>query len=223
MRPLVLVAALVSLALPATARAYPADAGLARATSEGTVHFVRGAEAHFDRFTAAPGPAQQRWMREHYWRMRTYAPYFDARLRWSPGAWTYKDAYAIYRRGTLASAQERFALRDARGRKLSIPWGCAGGRCPQFAGDIGNPAFRADWIADARRQLAAGYRGLWIDDVNMLLQVGDGSGRLVAPQDPRTGRAMTEADWRRYMATFMEQIRAAFPAQEIVHNVIWFA
>jgi hypothetical protein len=34
---------------------------------------------------------------------------------------------------------------------------------------------------------------------------------------------MTLADWRRYFAEFMEQIRAAFPDIEIAHNVIWYA
>jgi hypothetical protein len=33
---------------------------------------------------------------------------------------------------------------------------------------------------------------------------------------------MTNADWRRYMAEFTEQIRRAFPAHEIVHNPVWF-
>ena len=33
---------------------------------------------------------------------------------------------------------------------------------------------------------------------------------------------MTEADWRRYMAEFTEQIRAAFRQKEIVHNAIWY-
>src|SRR5262249_23366764 len=45
----------------------------------------------------------------------------------------------------------------------------------------------------------------------------------VAPVDPRTKSAMGEADWRRYMAEFVEQIRSAFPDKEIVHNVLWFA
>jgi hypothetical protein len=34
---------------------------------------------------------------------------------------------------------------------------------------------------------------------------------------------MTLAAWRRYMADFMEEIRAAFPTQEIAHNPIWFS
>ena len=195
----------------------------AQAAPEGRVSFMRGAETAFDRFTLGPGPAERRWMREHYWRMRTYAPYFDSRLGWSPRAWTYKDAYAIHPGSRQASAAARFVLRDASGRRLFIPWGCSGGRCPQWAGDIGDPAFRAAWIAEARAQLAAGYAGLYVDDVNMLLQVSDGRGRPVAPIDPRTDRPMRLEDWRRYMAVFMEQIRAALPDAEIVHNVIWFA
>jgi len=195
----------------------------AQAAPEGRVSFMRGAETAFDRFTMDPGPAERRWMREHYWRMRTYAPYFDSRLGWSPGAWTYKDAYAIHPGSRRRSAAARFVLRDAAGRRLFIPWGCSGGSCPQWAGDIGDPAFRAAWIAEARSQLAAGYEGLYVDDVNMLLQVSDGRGRPVAPIDPRTGEPMRLEDWRRYMAAFMEEVRDAFPAVEIVHNVIWFA
>ena len=34
---------------------------------------------------------------------------------------------------------------------------------------------------------------------------------------------MTEAAWQRYMADFMEQVRAAFPGKEIVHNAIWYS
>jgi hypothetical protein len=184
---------------------------------------MRGAETSFDRFTLDPGPQERRWMREHYWRMRTYAPYFDSRLGWSPRAWTYKDAYAIYPGRRHDSSALRFVLRDESGRRLFIPWGCSGGRCPQWAGDIGDPAFRAAWIAEARAQLAAGYTGLYIDDVNMLLQVSDGHGRPAVPIDPRTDEPMRLEDWQRYMARFMEQIRAAFPDEEIVHNVIWFA
>ena len=37
-------------------------------------------------------------------------------------------------------------------------------------------AFRAAWIDEARHQLNAGYTGLWVDDVNMFMQVRDGSG-----------------------------------------------
>ena len=47
----------------------------------------------------------------------------------------------------------------------------------------------------------------------MELRISDGNGNLQWPVDPRTGKAMTEAAWRRYMAEFMEQIRARAPGR----------
>ena len=49
------------------------------------------------------------------------------------------------------------------------------------------------------------------------------SGRPVAPIDPRTGAAMSEPTWQRYLADHMQGVRTAFPTTEIVHNSIWFA
>src|SRR3954454_640469 len=195
----------------------------ADAPAAGSVHFMRGAESAFDAFSSHPTSAEQQWMRDHYARMRTYAPYFDSRLAWFPDAWTYKDTYAIYPDSPLASGQDGVILREADGRRLYIPWGCSGGTCPQYAGDIGDPGFRAAWIDEARTQMAAGYEGLYLDDVNMFMQVSDGTGTHVAPIDPRTGEAMTWPAWKGYMADFVTEVRTAFPDVEIIHNAIWFA
>jgi hypothetical protein len=163
-------------------------------------------------------------MRQKYWRLVAYSPYFDSRLAWFPDAWVYKDLYAIYPDGTLATEHPEWILRDAGGAKLYIPYACSGGTCPQYAADVGDVGFRARWIADAKATVGAGYRGIYVDDVNLLLaRVGDGTGKSVVPIDRRTGAPMTEADWRRYMAEFCEAIRAAFPSSELVHNVIWYA
>jgi len=70
--------AALALALAATAAAAPA----AHAADPGAVNFAKAAESSFDRFTQAPSTSQQSWMRSHYARMRTYAPYFDSRLGW---------------------------------------------------------------------------------------------------------------------------------------------
>ncbi len=209
------ITCLFALALGATdAVAAPEDAG--------SVRFAKAATASFDQYTVNPSSAQQQWMRDHYWRMRTYAPYFDSRLSWFSDAWTYKDAYAIYPNTSVAQQHPEWILKDAAGHRLYIPWGCGNGTCPQYAADIGDPGFRQYWIDEARQQLAAGYRGLFVDDVNMELRVGAGDGSQVAPRDPRTGQTMTLSDWRRYMAEFTEEIRAAFPTREIVHNALWF-
>lgn len=209
-----LIQALLLAAIAAPAAATPAA---------GKVRFVQAAESDFDVYTKNPTPAQQAWMGARYWRMRAYAPYFDSRLSWFRNAWFYKNLYAIYTHDDLADEHPDWILKDGQGRRLYIPFGCSGGACPQYAADVGNPAFRAHWIEQARERLAAGYRGIFIDDVNMELRVGDGSGRAVAPIDPRTGSPMSLSTWRRYVAEFTEAIRAAFPDAEIVHNAIWFS
>jgi hypothetical protein len=191
------------------------------AADAGTIRLARGAESNFDSYTRSPSSAQQSFMRAHYWRMRVYAPYFDSRLSWYRDGWAYQDAYAIYPSAPVATDHPDWILRDGAGNKLWIQFACGGGKCTQYAADIGNPDFRAWWIAGARNKLAAGYRGLFIDDVNMAQRVSDGYGKYTMPIDPRTGAPMSEATWQRYMADFMVQVRAALPGVEIVHNALW--
>jgi len=187
------------------------------------VRFFKVANSAFDRYTANPTPADQQWMQSHYWRMLAYSPYFDTRLSWFPDSLVYKDLYAIYVGSTLATQHPEWVLRDGGGNPLYIPFQCAGGQCPQYAGDVGSPAFRSQWISDASALLAKGYLGLFIDDVNMTLtRVSDGSGLPAAPIDPRTGVAMTQTAWRGYMADFTAAIRSAFPQAELAHNALWF-
>jgi hypothetical protein len=214
------VAFIATLIICATA--LPAVACAADTTiSPGTVRFAKGAESAFDVYTSNPTAAQKAFMQSHYWRMRTYSPYFNSRLSWFQNSWVYRDSQAIYNPSDLATQHPDWILRDAQGNKLYIQFGCSGGSCPQYAADIGNPDFQADWIAGAKAQLAAGYKGLFIDDVNMVAKTGNGSGAYVAPIDPRTGLAMTDAVWQKYMADFMVRVRAEIPGVEIVHNVLW--
>ena len=200
-----------------------ASSSFADPAAAGRAQFMRSADSSFDAFTRSPATAQQAWMKAHYWRMRAYSPYFDSRLAWSPKAWVYLDAYAIYARRAVARDHPDWILRDAAGNKLYIPFGCKNGTCPQYAGDIGNPAFRTWWISQARALLALGYSGIYVDDVNLYRRVGDGAGQAVDPIDPRTHTVLTEAVWQRYMADHMAAVRAAFPTTEIVHNAIWYA
>ena len=221
----VLAAGLLSVGLGSDGdRSSPAAsdaAGPLLGPAAGAVRFVKHTEPDFDRFTRNARHA--RWMQRRFWRMTTFSPYFDSRLRWYGNAWVYRDLYAIYRGGSLARRHPEWILRDERGRRLYIPFQCGGGSCPQYAGDVGNQAFRSHWIRRARAALRRGYRGIFVDDVNMLLRVADGHGRRVAPIDRRTGSAMSLADWRRYVARFTAEISAAFPRAELVHNALWFA
>jgi hypothetical protein len=211
MRALLLVATVIF--------ASPAFATTPDQCSLGRVCVTMGAGSSFNGYTQSPSLAQQQWMQDHYWRMRVYAPYFDSRLSWFPDAWFYQDLYAVYPND---NPHPEWILRDGGGNWLYIPYACGGGTCPQYAADIGNPSFRASWIADARARMAAGYRGVFIDDVNLRMMVSNGNGDLVAPWDPRRGRFMTAADWRDYVADFVEEIRAALPDAEIVHNEVYF-
>ena len=175
-----------------------------------------------DRYSGDPVPAEADWMRTHYARMQTYSPYFDSRLSWYPDAWVYKDSYAIRAEWPVFREHPEWVLRDARGRLLYIDWDCSRGSCPQYAADIGNPAFRSWWIAHARDLVRTGYRGIFVDDVNLAWRISNGVGMAV-PVDPRTGHAMTLESWRGYFALFMEELRAALPGAEIAHNSIWYA
>jgi hypothetical protein len=219
-------AAVIALVLASIGLA-AAPAPALSADPEGRLHLVRNARSDFDRFITGSSPSVRTFIRGHYWRMRGYPPFFDQALRWAPPTDFYADLYALHpslkRDRRLVARHPDWVLRNAAGRKLYIPWNCDGRRCSAWAADPGNRAWRARWIGRARAQLAKGYAGVYIDNVNMELRVSDGSGREVAPIDPRTGRPMQLADWRRYVAGFTEAIRAALPRAEIVHNVIWFA
>jgi len=190
---------------------------------QGAVHFLGGATTAFEPFIAKQDPVYGAFLRRHMWRMVVYSPHFDSRTRWYPNGLVYQDAYAIYRGSALARRHPEWILRDAGGNALYIPFGCSNGGCPQYAADISNPALRRHWIADVRNELRRGYRGVFIDDVNMDLRVGNGQEQSVAPIDSATRRPMTDRAWRGYMAQFMQEIRRALPHTEIVHNAIWYA
>jgi hypothetical protein len=195
----------------------------AAADTAGTVHFVRQADSSFDQFTSNPTAGTEEWMRGHVWRMTVWSPYFDNKTSWYSNGWVYDDSYAIYRGSSQASAHPEWILRDAAGNPLYIPSGCSGRSCPQYAGDISNPAFRQAWIDELKREVAHGYRGVFIDDVNMDMRVSNGNEESVAPIDRSTGQPMTEEAWRAYMARFMQEVRAQLPNIEIAHNEIWYA
>jgi hypothetical protein len=204
----------------------------ASAATDGKLRFLQNATSAFDSnlLAARDDPALQDFWHDHYWRMRGYAPFFDKHtFNASPG-WTpppaefYRDLYAIYNNanGNQTIAQHPdWVLRDPQGTKLYIQYACSGTSCTQYAADLGNPAFRQYWIDAAAASMAAGYAGIHIDDVNLAMKVSNGAGTFTRPIDPRTGAPMTDADWRRYVAEFTEEIRDTFPNAEISHNTYW--
>ncbi|SJM90719.1 hypothetical protein CRENPOLYSF2_180004 [Crenothrix polyspora] len=201
---------------------YPLHAYQAIQSIEGKIRFFKHANTTFDSYSAKPDTRQQKWMQSHYQRMLAYTPYFDARLAWYPNAWFYMDSYAIYVDSETAKKHPEWILRDEKNNVLYIPWEC-NGKCDQYAGDFGNPEFRKFKIEEIRAGLGKGYRGVWLDDVNLTWRVGDNKEQHITPVDRRTGKLMALKDWQRYFAEFMEDIRAAFPNTEITHNAIWYA
>ena len=117
-------------------------------------------------------------------------------------------------------------LKDPQGRRLYIPYACEGAP-PQYAADIGSPAFRSWWIDQAKQTLAHGYKGLFVDDVNLLFKVSDGQGNEVAPLDPAHRPAhdghQLAALHGRIRGTNHREVKATHPDMEIAHNPIWFA
>jgi hypothetical protein len=189
----------------------------------GLTQFYMRTSSAFNIYTNSPSTTTQAWIKSHFWRIQSSSPYFDSRLSWMPNAWAYLDLYGIPINSPLVSQHPDWILHDNSGNRLYIPFGCSNGTCPNYAGDVTNASFRNWWIANAQSILSKGYKGFWIDDVNMEFRVSNGSGTSVAPYDPNTGNTMTFDNWRLYIAEFTEQLRSAMPTTEIVHNAIWYA
>lgn len=155
-------------------------------------------------------------------RIMGYAGYWEQRLSWFPNSWFYQDSSSLYNGDTVPQQHPDWILRDQYGRPAFINWGCWNGWCPQYAPDLSNADFRAWWIQTAGQTLSRGYKGIFIDDVNLVMDLTDGSNRIT-PIDPKTGMPMTQQAWEKYFADFLTEVRQAFPKAEICHNAIWFA
>jgi hypothetical protein len=198
------------------------DDGAPQATvDQGRVLAVKRTDSSFDRFTIKRSAGVGQWLDQNLFRAVVYSPYFDNKTAWYPRVWDYRNLYGIRVGSALAKQHPDWILHDARGRKLFLAWGCTNGSCPQYAGDVSNAAFRRHWIDEAAGELRQGYRGFWIDDVNLDLRISHGDGR--AATAVAAGATMTGVRWRRLVAAFTVQIRNAFPKAEIVHNAIWYA
>ncbi len=197
---------------------------------EGSLEFLAYGKSEFDPVVEAAneaGEAGWQQMRDAYDSLLVWAPYFDDNLAEFPNALVYRDVYAIYvaeGRDERDEEHPDWILRNASDQPVYIDWGCdEDGGCPQYAADIGNAEFRADFIERLQGLASTGYAGFLLDDVNLVWRFSNVDGDDATPIDPRTGEALTLPDWNRYMAEFMEEIREAFPDLTIMHNSIWFA
>lgn len=197
---------------------------LATSCDDGRLNTYVMAKQPFNEWTS--GDDHWQFMNDEYEAMVVWAPYWDRRLSSYDDVRVYKNAYAVKvdsGSDTRSKDNPDWILRDETGQPVYIDFACTGG-CPQFAGDIGNPAFVQDWIDDLRETVQRGYRGVFIDDVNLLWRFSDSTGdRSIKPIDPRTGQVLTLEVWNRYLVEFLETVRAAFPDLEIWHNGLWYA
>jgi hypothetical protein len=191
-------------------------------SNPGCVHFEWKTSSNTDQFTNAPTTSQQQWFQSHMFRIMGYAGYWDSRLSWFPNSWFYQDSSSLYNGDATSQQHPEWILHDQYGTPAFINWGCWNGTCPQYAPDYSNENFRQWWISQASLHLSVGYKGLFIDDVNLIMNLTDGSNALT-PIDNNTGLPMTQQAWEKYIADFMTEVRQAFPSIEICHNAIWFA
>jgi hypothetical protein len=195
----------------------------AQSNNAGVVNFAMRTSSQFDTYTNNPSNSTKSWLNQRFWWMQTSSPYFDSRVGWFPKAWAYVDLYAIHVGSDLAKQHPDWILKDENGSRMFIPYACSGGMCSQYAADPGNAGFRQYKINAISAILAKGYKGIWLDDVNLQFQVSNGDGQTQPPIDPRTHQPMSYTQWKAYIAGFVTQIRNAVPNAKILHNNIWFA
>jgi Hypothetical glycosyl hydrolase family 15/Ricin-type beta-trefoil lectin domain-like len=203
-------------------------AGQARATcvtsnnDPGCLHFEWKTSVYTDQYTDSPSTSQQQWFQQHFFRIVGYSPYWDTRLSWFPNSWFYQDSSSIYTTSAVVSQHPEFILRNQSGAMLYINFGCSNGSCPQYAPDYSNENFRQWWIAEAAAIFKAGYKGVFIDDVNLTMNLTNGS-TSDTPIDNSTKQPMTQQAWEQYLAGFLTEVRKAFPNAEICHNALWYS
>jgi len=193
------------------------------APNPGCVHFLMRTSSAFDVYTKQPSVVQQEWFQTHFWEMQLSSPYFDSRLSWYSRAVSYYDLYGIHTDDPLVSEHPEWILKDQEGNRLYINYDCTGSACSQYAFDFSNAGFQQRQIGVLAKMLSAGYRGLWLDNVDLAVRTSNGQGTTIYPVDPNTGLVMTASVWEKYMAGFTTQIRQAFPKAQIVHNSVWYA
>lgn len=185
------------------------------------------AKTPFDEWSRTLDEVEWERMSALYDSMVVYSPYFDERLQFFSSTFVYRDLYGLKvdsESDQRAYDNPDWVLRTAEGDPVYIPFACdEPNGCPQFAADVGNPEYRDAFIDDVRSLVEIGYPGLLIDDVNMVWRLSDRQGERAVPIDPRTGDELQLDDWNRYVAEFVEAVRAEFPGLLIMHNSLWFA
>jgi hypothetical protein len=188
---------------------------------------MRTDSSFYDNYTHFPTTATKTFMQTHFYRSQESYGYFENNLSWYPNAWSYLNSYGITYGDPIVSQHPEYVMKDVNGNQLYIGYSCNGTNCSRYAGDFTNAGFRSYWIAQHLAILQRGYKGVWLDDVNLDLDAvlpTNGSGTQTAPVDPATHAAMTQSAWEQYFANFLTQYKStiAGAGYEIQENSVWF-
>lgn len=145
-----------------------------------------------------------------------------------PHSWQYHDFAAVYATSSAGTTptDPTVVLRQNANTAL-YTWlhnfGPPLGTGAEFATDPGLASWRSQMTSYVSGAVAAGWKGVMLDDVNPGgINTYNSANAYVDPRDPRTGAIMTLADWRRYHAELVEQVKAVAPAPfEVVSNMHW--
>lgn len=132
---------------------------------------------------------------------------------WYPRAWNYIDSMAIYPGGSMT-----YALKDSTGNPVWMG-GYVG---KEYAADVGAPGWQQEIANRCKTAIGQGYKGVFLDDVNLAPGFSNTAGASVTPIHPRTGAAYDNTTWRNDFCTLLEAVRKAIPTAEICHNSVWF-
>lgn len=205
---------------PSTSQSEPDD-------QAGSVQVLVHAKSAFDPWTRPLDDSNWVTMRDSFDSMIVYSPYFDARLPMFEDAYVYIDLYGLHVTGAnrqIARTNPDFLLRTSTGDPVYIPWGCEGvAGCPQYAADVGSAEYQDHFVGRVRSLVDVGYENVLIDDVNLVWRLSDSTGERIEPVNPRTGKALTIAEWRSDVVVLLERLHDEFPDTRFMHNSIWFA
>jgi hypothetical protein len=163
---------------------------------------------------SAKDPSQHDEWLANYDRVIAYGGFGAAYVTpWYPRALDYIDSYAIYPGGDMT-----YALKDASGAAVWMG-GYVG---KEYAADVGSSGWRSTLVNRCKDALTQGYKGVFLDDVNLAPSFQNTAGAATTPINPRTGSAYSNATWRDDFCGMLEQVRQAIPSAEICHNSVWF-
>lgn len=209
------------------------QATLIETTKPGGVELMVDHQTQFDAHTPDSIPQEQQDFYLAKWsRVQAYSGWLNGNAPYlKPIALDYEDTVAIKpgwpNYGDLEQyILEAFASPPDNYVKLFINFQCSGGTCPQYYADPGMQGWRDYIVSQVEAISADGYRGAWLDDINLVRYSGEwpitpGDTSFARPFNPATGTAYTNEDWDANMDTLIWEVFRDVGHLELVGNLYW--